>query len=355
MLDKTVLLSGGTGVLGRFLAFELLRHNVHLIMLVRGESVEAARARVQDTIDFGGSRVEVFRAELTEEHLGLSEPEYNDIASRTTHILHAAASVRFNLPLKVAQLYNIKTTEQMIGFSEKCSKLVRFGFVSTALVAGNRSGFILEDEFEHTAGFKNTYEQAKYEAEAVVRTSVAQLPVIIFRPPLILPPIAQNAYTPRSYTNALYLGMSLVIDGDLSFLPGTMDSVVDVLDNETVGARIVQLMLKPSLAYMVYHITNGKYAPSVKLILGLIEKKIKRSVPLEFCGSMEAYDKRVRLIPWYKFKIRAVHKRVSSFIPELVYPKTFDNAHTLKELDLAQLGRRPIDIVNSAIENIWRS
>lgn len=354
--DKTIVLTGSTGNLGRFLTLELLQcDGIELILLVRAESPQKARARVQEIIDLGGNRVKVFCSDLTVERLGLSESDYADLARRTTHILHSAASVRFTHPLEEARLFNVKTTDQMVSFARACLNLVRFGYISTALVAGNRSGVISEDDFEHNAGFKNTYEQTKYEAEYLVRTSFKELPVVIFRPPLILPPLLEIDKSPSSQPNALYLGISLAIRGNLTFLPGTENSVVDVVDSNMAAVRIVQLMTKPSLAYKVYHITNNEYAPSIKAICDMIEKKIKCLISLEFCGSMDVYSEKVRSIPWYKFKMRKVHKKISSFIAELAYPKIYKNIHTLEELHIPHLGQSPIDILEGAIdEDIWK-
>lgn len=354
--DKTVLLTGGTGVFGRCLALELLRHDVRLIMLVRGNSTADAHERVKDIIDLGGEKVEVLRSDLAKEHLGMPALDYTGLADRATHILHAAASARFTLPIEKARLYNVKTTEQMINFAKECSNLTRFGFVGTALVAGNRSGVIKEDEFEHSEGFKNTYEQTKYEAETLMREISQKLPVVIFRPPLILPIVASEGNAFGSSTNALYLGINLAINGDLSFLPGNKNSIVDVTDSKTAAERIVQLLLKPSLAHMVYHITNSEYALNIAKILNMLEKKIGHPLSLEFCGSAQMYNEKVRRIPWYKFKMRHTHRKISSFISELVYPKIYDNTHTLTELGILQVGPPPIDIISSVIsENTWKS
>jgi len=239
--------------------------------------------------------------------------------------------------------------EQMLRLAGACSNIVRFGFVGTALVAGNRSGIIKEDEFEHSAGFKNTYEQSKYEAEQLVRSHANNLPIVIFRPPLIAPPHADER-TSRGHTNALSLGASLVAQGDIHFLPGVAQSVVDIVDPEIAAEKIVKLLFKPTLAHMVYHITNGEHAPTVEVIRSMIEKKLKRSLSLDFCGSMAEYNERVRHIPWHKFRARYAHKKIRSFISELAYPKVYDNSRTLAELHLDRLGPDPTVVINELLK-----
>ena len=346
---KVIVLTGSTGGFGRFLARELLKHeDVELILLVRAGSHEEASIRVQDIVG-QDKRVRVYCSDLSQERLGLSQSDFNEITGNATHILHSAASVRFTLPLEQARLFNVKTTEQVLLFAKKCPKIVRFGYVGTALVAGNRSGTIREDEFEHTAGFKNTYEQSKYEAEQLVRLSIENLSTVIFRPPLIAPSSLPNV-SGRSIVHALLLGANLVARGDIRFLPGSERSFVDIVDPKISAERIVTLLLKSKLSHMVYHITNAAHAPTVSVIRSMIEKKLQHSLPLDFCGSMMEYNEKVSRIPWYKFRARYAHKKIHSFIPELAYPKIYDNSHTLNELQIEHLGPDPITVVSQLIQ-----
>jgi thioester reductase-like protein len=321
-------------------------------LLIRANTKEAARVRIQKIVDFGGTRVEVLCSDLAEENLGLQESEYAGLLSRTTHILHAAASVRFTHPLEDARRNNVKTTEQMIDFAKECSNLVRFGFVSSALVAGNRTGLILEDEFEHDFGFKNTYEQTKYEAEALVRENAKELPIVIFRPPLIVTSVlTQDANTP---TNFLELAVSLITRNCMPFVPGTENSTVDVVDGGDAAYRICEILLKNNLSYMAYHITNGINAPTIKIIHAMIEQKLGTPVPLEFCGDIATYWQRVHKIPWYKPAIRLAYKRTASFLPEAAFPKIFDNRNTLSELKVTQVGKDPIEVLRLLLyKGLW--
>lgn len=345
---KTVILTGGMGGFGRFLSLELLKNqDIKLILLIRANSIEEAQIRAKKVLgNWDNNQVEVLCSDLTKEKLGLSEADYANLASKTTHILHAAASVRFTLSIEEARKCNVKTTEQMINFAKQCPNLVRFGFVSTALVAGNRSGIVTEDEFEHTAGFKNTYEQTKYEAEKLVRTNLKKFPVVIFRPPLI---ISSSAEGYKGHTNLLKLVIFLVKHGWLPFIPGTKNSTIDIIDGEDAAGIICKLLLKENLQHMTYHITNGYQAPTIKTIHAIIEKKLGASIPLEYCGSINSFNQRVRKIPWYKFKLKISYKRSASFLPEAAYPKIFNNHNTLSELNISKVGKDPNNILRLII------
>lgn len=351
MKNKTIVLTGSTGALGKLLADELLKHdNILLVLLVRAASSEEARARVQKIIDVGGEKVEVFRSDLTLDHLGLSESDYTNLARRTTHILHSAASVRFTNPIEEARLHNVKTTEQMITFAKSCPNLLRFGFVSSALVSGNRSGLIMEDDFEHKSGFKNTYEQTKYEAETLVRASDKVLPIVIFRPPLIITSTSTKGSKERS--DYLTLLISLVARGLLPFVPGTKNSPLDIVDGDDVAGIIVNLLLKDRLAHTTYHITNGSSAFAVELFHHMIEEKLGKKIPIEYCGDMESFTRRLNEEVRRNPEIQIAYRRAESFLPEPAYPKIFDNRNTLSELNILRIGEDPLNILHSVLYDV---
>jgi thioester reductase-like protein len=57
---------------------------------------------------------------------------------------------------------------------------------STAMVSGDRSGTVYEDDLEASQGFHNGYERTKYEAERLVRAAMRQLPITVLRPSIIV-------------------------------------------------------------------------------------------------------------------------------------------------------------------------
>ena len=350
---KTIVLTGSTGAFGRFLAVELLKYDdVKLILLVRGSSREEARERVRDIINIKSDRVEVFQSDLTKEHLGLQKSEYDELARRATHILHSAASTRFNLPLEEARIHNVITTERIVDFAKVCPNLIRFGFVSTALVAGKRSGIIREDEFEHSAGFSNSYQQTKYEAEALVRANADKLPIIIFRPPFIVTPV--SSVSQKRQTSFLFILISLVAQERLPYVPGTEKSTMDIVDAVDTARVMVQLLIKENISHGTYQITNGVKALTVGELHRMIEEKWGKRIPVEYCGDMESFLQRISHISKHKPEVEAVYKRAESFLMEPAYPKIFDNTHTLSELNIAQIGEEPVDMLRLLFrDTLW--
>ena len=74
----------------------------------------------------------------------------------------------------------------MLDFAAGARQLRSFAYVGTAYVAGERAGLVREDELAVGQGYRNTYEQTKAEAEALVRSRLGSLPGVILRPSIIV-------------------------------------------------------------------------------------------------------------------------------------------------------------------------
>ena len=72
---------------------------------------------------------------------------------------------------------NVEGTRKMLDFAAAMPSLSSFAYVGTAYVAGEREGLMREDELAVGQRFRNTYEQTKAEAEALVRSRMGSLPV----------------------------------------------------------------------------------------------------------------------------------------------------------------------------------
>lgn len=337
--QKIILLTGSTGNFGSFLAKELLNNpNIHLCLLVRGTSSEQAHERVNEIINLAPERVNVYKSDLTQENLDLSPEICKDLMSRVNYILHSAATTRFNLSFEEARVHNVVTTKNILDFAKECPNLIRFGFLSTVYVSGKRTGLILEDEFEHGEGFSNTYQQSKYEAEALAR-SVSSFPIIIFRPPFIVSPdISKN---PRAQKNFLSFLISFIAKGYLPIVPGSKESIMDIVDSYDAARAIVSIFLKDRLSFTTYQITNGKDALNIGTLHKFVEEKVGKSIPVEYCGGLDSFNKRLVEVSEQNPAIKEIYKRGESFLLEPAFSKVFDNKHTLSELGTSSLGEEP--------------
>lgn len=152
--DRVIILTGATGFLGAHILDLLLRDSTvsKVICLVRSRSSEDAAERIgqslksralagYDVLNEQGSRLVCMPSSLPEARLGLSETDWNQIASQATMIIHSAWPVNFNLKLKSFedQFEGIRNLLQLRD-ATNCSA-ARFVFISSiAAVSGENSG-----------------------------------------------------------------------------------------------------------------------------------------------------------------------------------------------------------------------
>ncbi len=99
-----IFVTGTTGYLGSYVAAGLFtEHRDKLNLLVRAKSEEEARERLwaslqlhfefREFCEYLGSRVRIFRGDLTSERFGLPDDEYHALVDTTDSVIHCAASL----------------------------------------------------------------------------------------------------------------------------------------------------------------------------------------------------------------------------------------------------------------------
>lgn len=162
---KTVLLTGGTGFLGKVIVERLLRTapdigRIYLLIrsrhAVAGPAVTAARRFEAEVLpsaafstlaahygdkwrSFAWSRLVPVEGDVSLPRLGLTEPDHGALASRVELVINAAASVAFDEPLDSALAHNVRGVEHVARFAREC-RAAALVHVSTAFVAGRRTG-----------------------------------------------------------------------------------------------------------------------------------------------------------------------------------------------------------------------
>jgi thioester reductase-like protein len=172
-MKHSILLTGATGMVGREL----------LPLLIRRDDVDEifAIVRVREPRACSCKMVPVCGEVTAGANLGLSAELGGEIMGAVTVIIHAAAHTQFAAPLDQARIVNLEGTRNVLAFASRCPRLRAVVALSTVHVAGRRTGTIQEDDLLHTAGFVNSYEQSKYEAEILLREHMGELPISILR------------------------------------------------------------------------------------------------------------------------------------------------------------------------------
>ena len=196
-----LLLTGANGFLGSQIATQWLhRHpGARIACLVRGADPEAAGARLHAALaqavtdqdmqaDLAelASRVTVIQGDLTETSWIRQAGAW---LRGPAEIFHCAANLSFREVDRAAVWRtNVDGTAALLAALPSLPEVAAFNYVSTAYVAGDRAGDILETETDRPAHFHNPYEESKWTAEQQVRAvcGARGTPYRIFRPSIII-------------------------------------------------------------------------------------------------------------------------------------------------------------------------
>ena len=209
---RTVLLTGATGFLGRYLALEWLERMAlvggKLICLVRAKDDAAARERLDKTFDSGdpellrhyrelaAEHLEVIAGDKGEPNLGLDQQTWQRLADTVDLIVDPAALVNHVLPY--SQLFgpNALGTAELIRIA-LTTKLKPFTYVST-LGVGDQiepSAFTEDADIRVISptrvigdSYANGYANSKWAGEVLLREAhdLCGLPVAVFRCDMIM-------------------------------------------------------------------------------------------------------------------------------------------------------------------------
>ncbi|BBX63136.1 oxidoreductase [Mycobacterium saskatchewanense] len=235
---RTVLLTGATGFLGRFLALEWLdrlgRANGRLICLVRAKSNEDARRRLDNTFDSGdpqllahyqqlaSTHLEVLIGDKDKANLGLDQRTWQRLADTVDLIVDPAALVNHVLPYRQLFSPNVAGTAELIRIA-LTTKLKPYNYVSTIGVGTqiDPAAFIEDADIRRISptrklddSYANGYSTSKWASEVLLREAndLCGLPVAVFRCSMIL---ADTRYTGQLNVPDMFtrLMLSLVATG----------------------------------------------------------------------------------------------------------------------------------------------
>jgi len=338
-----LFLTGATGFVGQeVLARYLERGERPITCLVRADSDAAARERLDGVLDglvLGGAtrfsdRIEAVAGELTLPDLGLSGATRARLAQEVSTIIHCAASVTFDLPIDEARSINVGGTARMLEFARQVSEqgaLVRYAQVSTAYVAGTHSGHFSEEDLDVGQGFRNSYEQSKFESEQLVRANGEGVPWIILRPSIV---VGDRHTGWTASFNVMYWPLRMLSTGMFKVVPAMPESPVDIVSIDYVADAIHELCEDPSSVAQTFHLTAGADVTTFGEILSMAARYLDKPEPTPI--PPEQFVPENADVP--EFAIEA--SRI--YFPYFTISTIFDNARTRTRLRQAGIGASPL-------------
>lgn len=291
-MSLNAFVTGYPGFIGKRLVRYLAQANpsARITLLVQPKFLKEAQGYVNKLC---GAQVEVISGDIVDMHLGLSGPEYQRLTNDITHIFHLAAISYLGMPYQTARKVNVEGTRGVLELARECQKLQRFVHFSTCYVSGDRVGVIAEDELEQGQGFRNVYEETKYEAERLVHRAKASLPITIIRPSTVVGDSTTGEID--RFEGPYYLGMLLVLSPLVLPLPlpGNGVAPLNVVPVDFVVRATWALAQKPEAIGKTVHLVDPN-PMSARRVYELIAERAHKKLP-RFSISARATDLFLRI------------------------------------------------------------
>jgi thioester reductase-like protein len=295
-MPRTYLLTGFPGFLAGRLVPRLLADDdeARIVALVEPHMVERARQLAPDGVD-------VQPGDITDPALGLDPRTYDRLTDEVVRVFHLAAVYDLAVGAALAERVNVAGTQHVVDFCRRARRLERHHYISTAYVAGLRSGLVLEQDLADGQAFKNFYESTKFAAEVIVRASMDAVPTTVYRPAIVVGD-SQTGET-QKFDGPYYLLRSMggpvgallqIGRGDAPFNVVPVDFVVAAIaagarDPDAVGHTLHLVDPEPVSSHELARLLALEYTgrePKLPLPPGVVDRSLRfRAVRRLFGGT----------------------------------------------------------------------
>lgn len=243
--EQAIVVSGGTGVLGRALLDELAGENV--IALIHRHELEPRPGLTQ------------IRCDLNAPRLGLGEHGFDALRARTKAVVHSAAVTDFNADAVELRAVNLAGTRGMAALAERAGAPLHH--ISSAFV--DRLADAQAIRGTACADGRDAYLQSKLDCEELLRDN--GYPHVVLRPSLLIGDSASGAIHRRQGLHAM---LGAYCSGALPFLPFDGEALIDFVPQDVL-ARAVAHLIVSGTGEGAYWLTSGAAAMSVRGLTSL--------------------------------------------------------------------------------------
>ena len=325
-MQKRILLSGATGLIGGELMLILAARGIHSTAVVRAPDEVKANARLLDRLQKSAlykpefaDFVSAVAGDIELPNFGLAD----SLLRSADVILHSAASTSFKPDAGVYPI-NLKAATNFGGILKNLTPSQRGFFVGTAAVTMEPRGVITEDM--PFAGYANDYIRSKRDAETLLRANGA--PFVSLRPGIVLSRGIDDAKLAR---NMLW---AIPVMAELGEVPLDPLARLDFAPVDFVASAFAEMLLKDSFVHDCYHVSTGEASVTFQALadeLSLTMPGIKKLV-------MRGRD----YVPVPSFaRQRWMFAALQPYLPFLTANAVFSNARLRGEIGTLAIAPAP--------------
>lgn len=260
-MDHLILFTGFPGFIGMRLLPRLLelKPQARIECLVQEKFLDQATAAVK-ALESGHrharGRIGLVVGDITARGLGIEAKAAKELRKSLKEAYHLAAVYDLTVSREVGRRINVEGTKNVLEMLEEAPHLDRLHYVSTAYVSGTTHGVFRETDLDVGQGFKNYYEETKFQAEVEVARS--RVPRTIYRPGVVVGDSRTGETGKFDGPYFVLRAMEKLPSPGLFVRLGLGFGTVNVVPIDFVIEALARLSASPTSLGMTYHLTDPK-------------------------------------------------------------------------------------------------
>jgi thioester reductase-like protein len=348
--ESVVLITGFPSFTARKMLQHVLASEPHTLVyaVVLAKSATQAATEIEGLAPSDRERVVLMEGDVTAMDLGLSGAEFRQLAREVDRIHHLAYLGHASSDRKTAETLNVIGTAEVLELARACASLECLVHHSTALVAGDRTGIVYEEDLDCGQSFRNPIEETRMRAEALARRAMRDVPVAVVRPTTM---VGDSVSGEIDRLDGLYLLVLLIMaaPADIAIpMPGRGDAPLNIVPVDFVIRAAHALGRRRLSARRTFHIADP-HPLSARRVFDLIARAGGRRAARSHIPSNLA--KALLRTPGIERFVRSPR----AFVEQLMTPVRYDTRNT--DLVLAGAGitcppfESYVDVLVSAVQD----
>lgn len=314
---RDILLTGFPSFVSRQLLATIIAREPEAIvrLIVRPDYIDQA-SQYLDTMQAPRDRVLLLSGDVVSLDLGLSGREYLEVVAHVTDVYHIASIWYLGVDRQQTREVNVSGARHIIDACLEMKQLKRLNHFSTAFVAGDREGVIMEAELEHGQRFRNAYEQTKYQAELLMQQAMRTLPISIYRPSIIVGDSLSGEIDKLAGPYYLMYAIVHMPPNVPMLMPGKGDKPLNLVPIDYVCQAMHTISLQADSEGKTFHLTDPNPL-SARQVFELVARYANKPAPIR--GIPYRLAKLVMRFPYLERVTRSPRQFLEDFNQLTIY------------------------------------